>query len=269
MGVYPEDEGPWTDVDEYPYGSFGLGAVIDQLTVAGAVVHILCYTHGGASTLNQAQADLHRARETELRQAAAELGAAGVTLLDYPDGGLAGTPAAELVGHAASAAARVGAGGVLVFGSAGSDSGGLRCCTPARSRPPPTSVRPRPRQGGSPQVFDGVQLAGQPGPQVLPEQRAAGPGERAGRGQDPGLACRLAQPGGAGVGQVACDRAESAEELGPGRRHRYPCHGRSRSPAGSAKAAASGFSGRISHCGRRVPSGETWPAGRARASHSR
>jgi len=29
------------------------------------------YTHGGASTLNETQADLHRARETELRQAAA------------------------------------------------------------------------------------------------------------------------------------------------------------------------------------------------------
>ena len=64
--------------------SFGLGAVIDRLTAAGAAVHILCYTHGGASTLNQTRADLHRAREAELRQAAAELGAAGITLLDYP-----------------------------------------------------------------------------------------------------------------------------------------------------------------------------------------
>ncbi len=60
--------------------SFGLGAVIDQLTAAGAAVHILCYTHGGASTLNQTQADLHRAREAELRQAATELGAVGITL---------------------------------------------------------------------------------------------------------------------------------------------------------------------------------------------
>jgi len=30
-------------------------------------VHILCYTHGGASTLNQTHADLHRARGTDLR----------------------------------------------------------------------------------------------------------------------------------------------------------------------------------------------------------
>ena len=54
--------------------SFGLGAVIDRLVQAGADAHIVCYTHGGASTLNQTQADLHRARESELRGAAAELG---------------------------------------------------------------------------------------------------------------------------------------------------------------------------------------------------
>ncbi len=99
--------------------SFGLGAVIDQLTAAGAAVHILCYTHGGASALNETQADLHRARETELRQAAAELGAAGITLLDYPDGGLAGIPADQLAGHVAAAAARVNASGVLVFDDTG------------------------------------------------------------------------------------------------------------------------------------------------------
>ena len=99
--------------------TFGLGAVIDQLTRAGAGVHILCYTHGGASTLNQTRDDLHRARETELRQAAAELGAAGVTLLDYPDGGLADIPAGDLDGHVAAAAARVSASGVLVFDDTG------------------------------------------------------------------------------------------------------------------------------------------------------
>ncbi len=99
--------------------SFGLGAVIDRLTVAGAEVRIVCYTHGGASTLNQTHADLHRARETELRRAAAELGAAGVTLLDYPDGGLAASPASELAGHVAGAAARANASGLLVFDDTG------------------------------------------------------------------------------------------------------------------------------------------------------
>jgi N-acetylglucosamine malate deacetylase 2 len=99
--------------------SFGLGAVIDQLAAAGAAVHIMCYTHGGASTLNATHADLHRARETELRRAAAELRAAGVTLLDYPDGGLAGIAPAERAGHVADAAARARAIGLLVFDETG------------------------------------------------------------------------------------------------------------------------------------------------------
>src|SRR6266567_4252550 len=93
--------------------SFGLGAVIDKITSAGAAVHILCFTHGGASTLNQMHTDLYRVRETELRQAAAELGAAGVTLLDYPDGGLAGIAPAELAGSVADAAARARASRLL------------------------------------------------------------------------------------------------------------------------------------------------------------
>jgi LmbE family N-acetylglucosaminyl deacetylase len=99
--------------------SFGLGAVIDRLTAARVAVYIMCYTHGGASSLNQTHADLHRARGTELRRAAAELGATGVTLLDYPDGGLAGAPVAELAGHVAVAAARAAASGLLVFDDTG------------------------------------------------------------------------------------------------------------------------------------------------------
>ena len=99
--------------------SFGLGAVIDQLTAAGTAVHILCYSHGEASTLNETRADLHREREEELRQAGAELGAASVTLLDYPDGGLAAVPAVGLAAAAAEAVARSGADGLLVFDDTG------------------------------------------------------------------------------------------------------------------------------------------------------
>jgi N-acetylglucosamine malate deacetylase 2 len=99
--------------------SFGLGAVIGELAAAGTAVHILCYTHGEASTLNETHADLHRARREELRQAAAELGAAGVTLLGYPDGGLAGLPADKLARHAAAAAAAHRASGLLVFDDTG------------------------------------------------------------------------------------------------------------------------------------------------------
>jgi N-acetylglucosamine malate deacetylase 2 len=99
--------------------SFGLGAVIDQLTTAGTAVHVLCYTHGEASTLNETCADLHSAREDELRQAGAELGVASVTLLDYPDGGLAGVAACELAALAADAAVRGAAEGLLVFDDTG------------------------------------------------------------------------------------------------------------------------------------------------------
>ena len=99
--------------------SFGLGALIDRLAAGGTAVHILCYTHGEASTLNETGADLHRARESELREAGAELGAASVTLLDYPDGRLAGISPGELAAHVAAAAARAGAGGLLVFDDTG------------------------------------------------------------------------------------------------------------------------------------------------------
>ena len=99
--------------------SFGLGAVIDTLAAGGAAVHILCYTRGEASTLNETRADLHRARELELSQAGAELGAASVTLLDYPDGRLAEIAPDELAAHATAAAARGRVGGLLVFDETG------------------------------------------------------------------------------------------------------------------------------------------------------
>jgi LmbE family N-acetylglucosaminyl deacetylase len=67
--------------------TFGLGAVIDAMTSAGSAVHVLCFTRGEASTLNERNADLSAARAEELRQASAELAVASVTLLDYPDGG--------------------------------------------------------------------------------------------------------------------------------------------------------------------------------------
>ena len=99
--------------------SFGLGAVIDALVAGGTAVHVLCYTHGEASTLNETSADLRRARESELRLAGAELGVASVTLLGYPDGRLAETAPAELAAQAAIAAARIGASGLLVFDDTG------------------------------------------------------------------------------------------------------------------------------------------------------
>jgi LmbE family N-acetylglucosaminyl deacetylase len=99
--------------------SFGLGAIIDKMTSGGAAVHVLCYTRGEASTLNQTGADLTRQRARELRQAGAALGVSTVALLDYPDGRLAGVPTAELAAHVTGLAARYHPGGLLVFDDTG------------------------------------------------------------------------------------------------------------------------------------------------------
>jgi LmbE family N-acetylglucosaminyl deacetylase len=99
--------------------SFGLGAIIDRMTSGGAAVHVLCYTRGEASTLNQTGADLTRQRARELRQAGAALGVSTVALLDYPDGRLAGVPTAELAAHVTGLAARYHPGGLLVFDDTG------------------------------------------------------------------------------------------------------------------------------------------------------
>jgi N-acetylglucosamine malate deacetylase 2 len=99
--------------------SFGLGAIISQMTATGAAAHILCYTHGEASTLNQNRADLDTEREAELRHASTQLAAASVTLLGYPDGGLAAIPPAALAGHAAELAARHRPDGLLAFDDTG------------------------------------------------------------------------------------------------------------------------------------------------------
>jgi LmbE family N-acetylglucosaminyl deacetylase len=99
--------------------TFGLGAVLDRMVTGGTVVHVLCYTRGEASTLNQSGADLRCAREQELQQASRELGVATVTLLDYLDGRLGSVPPGELAGHATAAAARVHADDLLVFDDTG------------------------------------------------------------------------------------------------------------------------------------------------------
>ena len=99
--------------------TFGLGAIADSFAAGGAAVHVLCFTHGEASTLNENHAELSQARDRELRKAAAELGAATVTLLDYPDGHLADVAPGELSGQVTRLAARVGAEGLLVFDDTG------------------------------------------------------------------------------------------------------------------------------------------------------
>jgi N-acetylglucosamine malate deacetylase 2 len=99
--------------------SFGLGAIADRFASGGAAVHVLCLTHGGASTLNEVHADLHQERARELRAAAAELRIAGVTLLDYPDGRLGAVPPGELAARAARVMASLRPDGLLVFDDTG------------------------------------------------------------------------------------------------------------------------------------------------------
>src|SRR5262249_36516126 len=58
-------------------------------------VHLLCFTHGEASTLGVTD-DLGDTRRAELLAAADVLGVTEVTLLDFADGGLDAVPGAEL-----------------------------------------------------------------------------------------------------------------------------------------------------------------------------
>jgi N-acetylglucosamine malate deacetylase 2 len=99
--------------------TFGLGAVAARFAAGGTSLHVLCFTHGEASTLNENQSELSRARSRELRQAAAELGVASVTLLHYPDGRLGSVAPAELAGHVTRLTARREAEGLLVFDDTG------------------------------------------------------------------------------------------------------------------------------------------------------
>jgi LmbE family N-acetylglucosaminyl deacetylase len=99
--------------------TFGLGALISQMAASGASVHILCYTHGEASTLNENRTDLLREREHELRQAAAALGVSGTSLLGYRDGGLAAQQPGALADHVTALAAEHRADGLLVFDDTG------------------------------------------------------------------------------------------------------------------------------------------------------
>ena len=99
--------------------TFGLGALIDRLTASGTAVHVLCFTHGEASTLNENDSDLRQARARELQQAGSALGVAAVTLLNYPDSRLAGIPPAELAAHVTRLATLARPDGLLVFDDTG------------------------------------------------------------------------------------------------------------------------------------------------------
>jgi len=99
--------------------TFGLGALIDRLTASGAAVHVLCFTCGEASTLNENDSDLSQARASELQRAGSALGVAAVTLANYPDSRLAGIPPGELAAQVTRLADRTRPDGLLVFDDTG------------------------------------------------------------------------------------------------------------------------------------------------------
>jgi LmbE family N-acetylglucosaminyl deacetylase len=100
--------------------SFGLGAVLAAMADAGSASSVLCFTHGEASTLGVATADLGRVRACELAAAVDVLGATGAELLDYPDGRLADVPLAQLARHVRQQAQLASSDALLVF-----DEGGI------------------------------------------------------------------------------------------------------------------------------------------------
>jgi LmbE family N-acetylglucosaminyl deacetylase len=75
--------------------TFGLGALLANLASEGRAVHLLCFTHGEASTVG-ATDGLGDIRRRELFDAAGVLGLTDVTLLDFADGSLDVVPHAEL-----------------------------------------------------------------------------------------------------------------------------------------------------------------------------
>jgi len=75
--------------------SFGPGGTLALYAMRGVAVHLVCATRGEVGSapaeLMAGYASLADLRETELRCAAAHLGLASLTLLDYRDSGMPGT----------------------------------------------------------------------------------------------------------------------------------------------------------------------------------
>ena len=99
--------------------SFGLGAVITTLVDAGTTVGVLCFTHGGASTVHGVAGDLASIRACELARAGRVLGAAPVRLLDYPDGALTDAHRLEMAARVVELATELSADGLVTFDSDG------------------------------------------------------------------------------------------------------------------------------------------------------
>jgi N-acetylglucosamine malate deacetylase 2 len=99
--------------------SFGLGAVLHRFVTDGNEASVLCFTHGEASSLGTSARPLSEVRREELGEAAGVLGVGRVTLLDHPDGSLAGQDLDDLTSAVRAMALAVGADLLLVFDEGG------------------------------------------------------------------------------------------------------------------------------------------------------
>jgi N-acetylglucosamine malate deacetylase 2 len=99
--------------------SFGLGAILARFAELGADVHVLCLTHGEASTLGSGAADLASARAAEFAAAADRLGVTAGDLLDFPDGGLASMDSRVLTANVLAAMTRTHPDGIITFDTTG------------------------------------------------------------------------------------------------------------------------------------------------------
>lgn len=98
--------------------SFGVGAVVDAFTAAGAEVNVLCLTEGESSTLG-AGVNLSRMRREELAAASRELGVAGATMHHHPDGSLGTVCRHVLAGEVIDEIGAHRVEGLLVFDADG------------------------------------------------------------------------------------------------------------------------------------------------------
>ena len=95
--------------------SFGMGALLAALSLAGTSVGVVTFTAGEASTLGAALGPLAEVRSLEMAEAAEVLGVRQTVLLDYPDGRLDETPLEKLSGHVVSLADDMAAEALLAF----------------------------------------------------------------------------------------------------------------------------------------------------------
>ncbi len=100
--------------------SFGLGAVLATCSSSGIETHLLCFTHGEASTLGADGADLAAVRERELTIAGDVLGVRSLRLRSHPDGQLSNVDLTELARDIVETTETEGVDCLLVF-----DEGGI------------------------------------------------------------------------------------------------------------------------------------------------